>query len=159
MAFTGSPTDSVQRGYQRGATKVDPQDFGRVMVAFFEYTHSAGAGTGEVNLIKLPPGKLRIFTDLSRLICSAMAATADLSIGHRAYTDPEASTPAVVEDFDEWHLDADAASIVDLAWGLPAGGHPIYNTKNGLEIFASITTANIEDTDTISGYVVYCRGG
>ena len=158
MAFTGSPVDSVQRAAQRGATKIDQHDWSRLQVVFFNYVHSAGAGTGAINLVKLPAGKIRGFPSLCRITASAMVATADLHIWHRAYTDPDAATPAVVEDDNEFADNLDAGSAIDAAFLIPVGA-PVYNTKDGFEIYAMINTANIEDTDTIDGYFVYARGG
>ncbi len=160
MAFTGSPVDSVHRAAQRSSTKIDAHDWGRMMVAYYKYTHAAGAGQGEINLLLLPAGKLRIFSDLCRSITDDMGASATMDIGYRAYNDPEATTPAVVED-DNYFLDdaAVGAGARDEAWLLPAAGIGLFNTKSGLEIFASIDAGNIEDGDVIQGYVVYCRGG
>ena len=160
MAFAGSPTDSVQRAAQRSATKISAHDWGRLQYAFFDYTHSAGAGTGEINLLLIPAGRVRILTDLCRIITSDMEANAVMDVGYRAYNDPEAATPAVVED-DNYFQSASAvgAGARDEALLLPASGHPVFNTRFGLEIFASIDTGNIADGDTLSGFIAYVRGG
>ena len=44
----------------------------------FTYTHlaAAGAGTGEVNLLRLPPGRLTIFSQLSRIEATQEAVNA-----------------------------------------------------------------------------------
>lgn len=158
MAFTGSPTDSVQRAAQRSATKIDQHDWSRMQIAYFSYTHAAGAGIGEINLLKLPAGKIRVFTDLSRIMASAMVATADLFLGHRAYKDPDTGL-TVAEDQNAFANALDAGAIIDEAWSLPAEGAPVFTTKDGFEIYADIAVANIEDTDTIKGWIVYARGG
>ena len=160
MAFTGSPVDSVQRGYQRGATKIDAHDWGRLQYAFFDYTHAAGAGVGEINLVKLPAGKIRVLTDLCRIVTSDMEAGAQMQVGYRAYADPEAATQAVVED-DNYFQEASAVGVGarDETLLIPAIGHPVFNTRFGLEIFVQITDGDIADADTITGYIVYVRGG
>ena len=154
-AFTGSPSKSTQRTAQVDNTKVKQEDWGRIQYARFDYTHTLGAGTGEVNLIKLPGGKIRVFHALSRVVSSAMVATADLHIGHRAFVDAAGAT--VAEDDNEWLDNADAGAAIDSAFLLP--GAEVYDTRDGLEIYAMIDTANIEDTDTIVGWIAYARGG
>ena len=160
MAFTGSPVDSVQRAAQKTGDKIQAHDFSRLQYAFFNYLHAAGAGTGEINLVTLPAGKIRILTDLCRIITDDMGASAEMQVGYRAYTDPEATTQAVVED-DNYFQEASAvgAGARDEAFLIPAIGNPIFNTRFGLEVFAQITDGNIEDGDKIQGYIVYARGG
>lgn len=157
MAFTGSPTSSTEYAKQTGkATKNDVSVVGgKLRVASFSYTHSAGAGVGEVNLVKLPAGRKRVFADLSRIVTSQFAATADLHIGHRAYTDADSGNTAS-EDNNAFadNLDAGGGAL-DQALPLPAVGYKDLNSREEVTIFAEIDTANIEDTDTIDGYIVY----
>lgn len=153
-AFTGSPTSSVQHAaQQRGGGNVEARDSAVLRFMFFNYTHTAGAGTGEVNLCTLPAGRIRIFGDYSRVRSSAMVATADLHIGHRAYTD-EAGT-AVAEDDNEWADNLDAGAAIDVALG--DGGTTLsqYESRDGITVYAMVDTANIEDTDTIDGWIAY----
>lgn len=158
MAFTGSPTSSTQYAAQTtGRARVLEANVieGKLRVARFSYTHSAGAGTGEVNLIRLPAGKYVIFPGLSRIVSSAMATGADLHIGTRAYTNIDGT--AVAEDDNRFADNLDAGSAIDQTLPLPAGGTFVVDAKDELVIYAMIDTANIEDTDTISGYIVYAR--
>ncbi|MGH2370947.1 MAG: hypothetical protein ACRDI2_22445, partial [Chloroflexota bacterium] len=86
-AFAGSPTGSTQFNKQTGVTQggvYGGEVFADLHVARYSYTHTAGAGTGEINLINLPPGPLIIFPDLSRDVTSAFATGATMSLGHRA---------------------------------------------------------------------------
>ena len=124
-------------------------------MARFNYTHTAGAGTGEVNLIRLPAGKYRILSDLSLIVSSAMVTAADLHIGHRAYTQPDGT--AVAEDDNALADNLDAGSAIDQSLPLPAGGELVIDSRDDLVFYAMVDTANIEDTDTISGYIVYVR--
>ncbi len=162
MAFTGSPTSSVQRALQKGGGggKVEQHDFSRMMVAEFYYKHAAGQGVGEINLIKLPSGKIRIYPNLCEIITSpTFTATVDLHIGYRAYTDPEASTPAVIADDNYFADNLDPATVLKQSWPLPLI-HPVFNTRDGFEIFIMLdTSTGLEDDDVIEGCVVYSRGG
>ena len=162
MAFTGSPTSSVQHALQvgGGGGKIDQHDFSRLMVAEFYYKHAAGQGVGEINLIKLPSGKIRIYPNLCEIITSpTFAATVTLGLGYRAYTDPEASTPAVVADPNHFADTLDTSTVLKQSWPLPLV-HPVFNTRDGFVIFAEIlTSTGLDDDDIIEGCVVYSRGG
>lgn len=156
--FTGSPTSSTQHAAQTtGRNRVLEANVieGKLRLARFSYAHSVGAGTGEINLIRLPAGKYVILTDLSRIISSAMVSTANLSVGHRAYTNIDGT--AVVEDNNAFADALDATGALDVAFSLPANGVFEIDSKVEVVIFAEVDTANIEDTDTISGYIVYIR--
>jgi len=152
--FTGSPTSGVQRAAElRGGGNVEARDHAVLRFMFFNYTHTAGAGTGEVNLGTLPPGRIRVYGDYSRVRSSAMVATADLHIGHRAYNDEAGAV--VAEDDNEWVDNADAGSAIDVVLG--DGGTTLsqYESRDGIVVYTLIDTANIEDTDTIDGWFAY----
>ncbi len=152
MAFTGSPVSSVQRALEL-ANKSELRDSGRLYTRYASYTHTAGAGVGEINMFTLPAGRIRIYPDLCRYTASAMVSTANLSIGHRAYVNEAGTTVAL--DVDEWLTDADASSALDAVIG--DGGTTLnqYESRDGIVVYVAITTANIEDTDTISLCMVF----
>ena len=156
-AFAGTPTSAEPYASQvSGDLAPGLEVSGDMRIAFFDYTHSAGAGTGEVNLVTLPAGRIVIFSDLSRIVASQMATSADLHLGYRAHTTQAGVT--VNEDDNAFLNDSDVASAaVDAAFVLPAGGFIELNSKEGITIFALIDSGNIEDTDTISGWVAYAK--
>ena len=51
----------------------------------------------DIFLIKLPPGKVRLFVDQCRLVCPAGTATSDLDVGWAAYTDQANVVVAKIE--------------------------------------------------------------
>ena len=156
-AFTGTPASSVQYALQI-AGKTPSSDISHG-VAKFSYTHALGAGTGEVNLIWLPPGRITIFNTASLIRASQMVSTADLHVGFRAYTDPVAG--AVVVDDNAFLDNADVGGgAIDSAFLLPAApaAWQVFNTEGGLIIYAMIDTANMEDGDTINGFVRFSGG-
>lgn len=122
------------------------------------YTHSTGADTDvEVELIRLPAGRVRIYSQLSRIDASQMVATADFSLGTRAYTAEDGTD--VAEDPVRFanQLDVGGAAL-DQVWPLPAAiGITELNSQSGITVFCLIETANIEDTDTIRVYCAYSR--
>ena len=157
-AFTPSPTSSLQYADQLTAQMVDRVIGGGVVEEWsFKYAHTVGAGTGEINLIKLPAGLIRVNVDKSRIVSSAMVATADLHIGYRAHTNMDGT--AVAEDDNAFADNLDAGSAIDQAWVLPAVGFLDLDSEDGVVIFVLIDTANIEDTDTIDGQVTLKRRG
>lgn len=158
MAFTGSPVDTTVRAAQKADMPIAGDVQGSLYVADVTYTHAAGAGTGEINLVKLPAGRVKVFPRLSRLRSTDMAANADLHLGHRAYTNFDGT--AVAEDDDEWIADADAGGgALNDFWASITGATGVeaaeYETRDGLEIFVTIDSGNIEDDDTIDVEVVY----
>lgn len=157
-AFTGTPVKSVEYTNQTAsATKAAVDVISKMHVARFSYTHAAGAGTGEVNLIELPAGRITIYSDLSRIITSQFAANADIHLGYRSYVNSAGTT--VAEDDNAFLDNGDAGgAAIDAVWTLPAGGYTSFDTRNGLLIYAMVDTGDIEDTDTISGWVAYTRG-
>ncbi len=163
-AFTGSPTGSVQFNTQRGvvvggADAVDVR--ADLKAGRFSYTHTAGAGTGEVNLLDIPAGNFVVYPRLSGVVTSAFAAAADLNIGHRAYINP--SGTVVPQDEDHFLNDFDAATGGYTEFLLPAVNFSEFlvwtaspaGLNNVLTIYALIDAGNIEDTDTINGWVVW----
>jgi len=164
-AFTGTPTSSAQYTSQAGAIGGPIWNVG-LKAKPFTYTHlaAAGAGTGEVNLLRLPPGRLTIFSQLSRIEATQMVATADLHLGFRAYTEPDGD--AVAEDDNAFLDNADAGGgAISSVFLLPAvtaaagPGITQINSRNGFILYAMVDTANIEEDDTISGYVVWAQVG
>ena len=164
-AFTGTPTSSAQYTSQAGSIGGPIWNVG-LNGKPFTYTHlaAAGAGTGEVNLLRLPPGRLTIFSQLSRIEATQEAANADLHLGFRAYTEPDGD--AVAEDDNAFLDNADAGGgAISSVFLLPAvtaaagPGITQINSRNGFILYAMIDTGNIETDDTISGYVVWAQVG
>jgi len=156
--FTGSPASGVEYALYAAHDLVPSRDWGsKLRCWFFHYTHSLGAGLGEVNLIRMEPGKRRILIDLCRIVASQMVATADLHLGYRAYTKYDGT--AVVADDNAFLDNADVGGgDIDSAWVLPAVGYFDVDSKTNFIIYAMIDTANIEDTDTINGWCITQEG-
>lgn len=153
-AFTGTPASSNEYAEQiAGKTHGHYLANGR---AQFTYTHALGAGTGEINLIRLPPGLVTVFNNASLIRASQMVSTADLHVGYRAYTNPV--TGAVAADDNAFLDNADVGGgAIDSALLLPAAPAAFlrFHSTTGIVIYAMIDTANIEDGDTINGYIAY----
>ncbi len=153
MAFTGSPVNSVQRALEL-ANKSEPRDSSALHTKYANYTHTAGAGTGEINMLTLPAGRIRIYPDLCRYTCADMAASADLHIGHRAYVN-EAGTTVDADD-NEWLDNVDSGGgAKDAVIG--DGGTTLnqYESRDGIIVYMMVDSGNIEDTDTLTLCMVF----
>lgn len=121
------------------------------------WTHTTAlAGTGEINLFKLPPGRVKVFVDTSRITTSQYEATSDLDIGHRAYTEPDGTAQGQVYTTFATALDVGGGAI-DAAPLAPTAGIREFNSRDGVVIFARIFTADIEDADTLRVWFHYTK--
>ncbi|MFQ5791929.1 MAG: hypothetical protein ACE5JI_15760 [Acidobacteriota bacterium] len=161
MPFTGSPTSSVQHAGQVGddGARAEVRDVrGKLRVANWTYTHAAGAGDGEINLVILPEGRIRVYTQLSRITASQQAAGATLSIGTREFVQEDKTE--VAEDADRFANALDTASgDIDETLPLPAAPDrtELLDSQEGVTVYATIAGGNIEDGDTINGQIVYSK--
>jgi hypothetical protein len=158
MAFAGSPTSSYQYAREVLGPIFDPSD-PTLRFFHFSYIHSAGAGVGEVNLRRLPPGRWEIVCAKSSVSTNAaFVATADLHVGFRACKDVNGAALAADDNAFANNLDAGGGAVVATAFSLPAADYPgLVNLKlqseSGVVIYAMVDTANIQDTNEINGWV------
>ena len=158
-AFTGTPLNSDLYARQIGTLKADAIEVeGSLQSADYLYTHGAtpGNGTGEVNLFRLPAGHIRVYPDLGRLVTTQTGASSTIDVGHRAYVDWLGVTQ--VEDDNSLHDNgASGSGALDVALALPAAGYIDYNSRDGIDVFFSIDSGDIELNDTVYLHVVYKR--
>jgi hypothetical protein len=152
--FSGSPTSSNQ--YPASPSRASGGETqGEVRMARFSYTHAAGNGTGEINLVKLPPGRLCIYCHLSRIVTPVMGANSDLHLGYRAHR-TEAGV-AVPQDDNAFLNDQDSAGGVHESFLLPASGSLELDSQEGITVYAMVDTGNILTGNTITGWIMYSR--
>lgn len=123
-------------------------DSGLVTVASLAVT-GVVAGTGEINLFTLPPGRVKVYTDLSRLVTTQFEANSDLHIGARRHTSNVDGT--VVNESNNLfgdNIDVGGGAI-DAALTVPAAGIHEFNSREGVTIFALIDTADMEAADNL----------
>jgi hypothetical protein len=154
--FVGSPASSVQYAALTSPSRASGGETqGEVRMARFNYSHTAGNGTGEINLVKLPPGRLCIYSVLSHIFTSVMGTNADLHLGYRAHR-REDGTPVVQND-GAFLNDLDTTGGLDTSFGLPVNGVLELESQQGITIYAMVDTGNILTGNTISGWVMYSR--
>lgn len=151
---------SVEYTAQTGADRGNASDVDSgLRVSKFSYTNVTAGAPLELELVRLPEGKVTVYVDLCRLVSSdEMQAGADLHLGYRAYVDPAGE--AVIEDDNAFANDLDSGGgALDQTWPLPAAGVHEFNSSKGVVLFALVDTADIDAGATISGYVVWSKAG
>ena len=115
------------------------------------------AAAGDLALIRMPSGKVRIYSDLSRVVCPIGMATSDLDIGISAYTNEVGATVSFAGAVLADSLDVGGAAI-DAAFTLPLGGFLEVASRDGFDIVASFDTANSPAAGDLVVAVVYSIG-
>lgn len=132
-------------------------DHGKVRFQFF--TLPAVAVAGDINttidLCDLPPGRVRILPNASRISTSAWGASRTLSIGHLLYdsrdagqNSPEAANPTALVNA------MDVSSAVNAAAFSTTLKYDIYS-KAGVRIQGKVAGGTIPVGATLSGYIAY----
>jgi hypothetical protein len=139
-------------------TRAKSTDWGaKLKVSYEKITFTTAgfttASLGDIPLILLPPGNVRLYCDLSRLICPAGTATSDLDLGWGAHT--KADGTAVVADYDGIAASLDVgggaidADIDDIANFFD------FDSREGVQIGCSFDTANSPATGDLILVLVY----
>ena len=144
-------------------TFVPSSDWGsKLRASFCKLTFTAAgyttAAAGDISLIRMPPGAVRIMPDLCRLVCPAGTATSDLDIGIGAYTTAAgvatAAAPIALAD----SLDVGGGAL-DQTLPLPATASMLeVNSQSGFDIVCSFDTANSPASGDMYLTVVYLIG-
>ena len=155
MAFATKSTQFTAMFGGSGVPKRDASEInGALQAQRIDYTHAAGADTGTIELGFLPPGDVQVLVDLCRVVTSQFAAGAVLDLGHRAYVAPDGT--AVAADGAAFANDlAAGAGALDQTWPLPASGAKSFSSREGVAIFATVASGNMNNGNTISGYVTW----
>lgn len=115
------------------------------------------AAAGDMSLIRMPPGAVRILPDLCRLVCPAGTATSDLDIGIGAYTNAAGTAVALSGIALADSLDVGGGAL-DQTLPLPTNGILEVNSQAGFDIVCSFDTANSPASGDLHLYVVYMIG-
>lgn len=115
---------------------------------------TASAATGEINFIKLPPGKLKIQAALSSVIMANGAATANLAVGTGAYTASNgaavAAAPAAIQAARLVNAHVVATSNL-----VPVNAGVLVDSLSGVTIYGTISTANTAANGAYEGYITF----
>jgi hypothetical protein len=115
------------------------------------------AANGDISLLRLPPGNIRIRLDLSYLTCPAGTATSDLDIGLAAYTKADGTTQTIQGSLLADSLDVGGGALSLVLPGNPAATSIVVNSTDGVVIVASFDTANSPASGNLVLKLVYQR--
>lgn len=146
--------------YSTPAVKAKGSDWGAKLAMSFEKITFTAAGftsasAGDIPLIWLPAGNIRLIGGLSWLACPVGTATSDLDVGWGAYTKQDGT--AVVADYDGIAASLDvgggaiAQDLNDLAEYFE------FDSRDGVQIACSFDTANSPAAGDLVIRLVYQR--
>jgi len=153
MTFTGDPLSSTQYAAEIAGMK-EVADDSPIRYAYGTWT-CAEAGVGEVNMFKLPAGRIRIYPELCWLVIGDTAqATCDLHIGHRAYVNEDGTT--VSEDDNEWANNLDTGGgALDQNLDDVVTAPTLMNSQDGIIVYVMFDTANVDLASVLHLWFAY----
>lgn len=132
---------------------------GRLRIAYFVHNQSgAGDATSSVAVVKLPPGKVRLLGNLSRIYVNWTTASATMDVGWDAYSQRDGT--AVVADpngLDDG-IDVDTAGATGICSIQAATANAkLFESKDGVTIRLTSQDTAIADDDDVVGYLIYVQ--
>jgi hypothetical protein len=117
------------------------------------------AAAGDLFLMKMPAGKVRIYGDLSRIVCPIGTATSDLDLGIGAHNKASDGS-AVALDGKKLadSLDVGGAAIDEVIPLPTVGGVTEVDSRDGFDIVASFDTANSPASGDFVVSIAYTLG-
>ena len=158
-----APVQSAQYVNYAAHTKQKPYDWGaRLRVSFSKLTFTAAgfttAALGDIALIRMAPGKVRLYVDLCRIICPIGTATSDLDVGRAAYTKQDGTAGALLGNAYADSLDVGGAAI-DAAFTRPLTvKFDEVDSIDGFDLACSFDTANSPAAGDMYAWAVYSGG-
>lgn len=139
---------------------VPSTDWGsKLRVSFARLTFTAAgyttASAGDLSLIRMPAGKVRILGDLSRVICPQGTSTSDLDIGYSSHVNEDGTAVNADQDGYAASLDVGGGAINA---ALATGSVFEHNSKAGFDIVASFDTANSPASGDLIVIIVWQAG-
>jgi len=144
---------------------VSAKDWGsKLRASYAKLTFTAAgftsAAAGDIALVRMPAGKVRILSFLSRIVWPIGTGTSDLDIGIGAYKNNAGTTVALDGIALGDSIDVGGAAI-NAALPLPipaAGGYLDVESQDGFDIVCSFDTANSPADGDLVLTVVYQIG-
>lgn len=135
-------------------------DWGAKLYSSYEKITFTAAGftsasAGDIPLIYLPPGNVRLYGGLSWVSCPQGTATSDLDVGYGAYTKQDGTAVAADYDGIEASLDVGGAAIAQDLNGIAQ--YFDFDSQNGVLIGCSFDTANSPASGDLVISLVYSR--
>lgn len=162
MAVTAEKSTQITNGEAKPPVMLEPRDsHGRLRVAKFDFTQGAAAGdaTSTADLVKLPPGKIRVLGSLSKICFSAFGAARTLDVGYTAHTDSNGTTVVAAAAAFCSAVDVSAAgsAVLDEAIAAGADTTATFDSRSGVTLQAKVAGGTIPAAATLKGYIVYIQ--
>jgi len=156
MAVTTQKSTQVTNFDAEPAVMEETSDIhGRLRIAYFDHTQSgAGDATSSVEIVRLPPGTVRLLGALSRIEHAWTTASATMDVGWDAYTDLDGDAVAADADGLDNGIDVDTAGVTAIG-STQAADTKTFISRDGVSIRLTSQDTAIADTNTASGYLVY----
>lgn len=130
---------------------------GRLRIAYFSHTFGDGDAGSSVELVRLPPGKIRLLSHLSYLEAASVAASQTVDVGWDAYTDLDGTAVAADTDGILNGGDIDTTANINLAnVATLTAGMKVFESQDGISIRATMVGAVVA-AETIEGAIVYVQ--
>lgn len=158
MAVTNSLSDQLTNAAAVPVVRNNAVDVtGKLRIAYFSFTQGAAAGdaTSTADLVKLPPGRVRVLEELSKIRFSAFGASRVLDIGYKTYTGNDGVAVAADDDGFATDIDVSAAGNATFAEANHAANTHLFQSRDGVTVYATVAGGTIPAAATLSGYVVY----
>lgn len=115
----------------------------------------AYAQNDQVDLFKIPPGRIRHLPWLSRIWSSAWGASRTIDIGYRAYSVRPPDVAQEVEDGDAFIDGLDVSSAVNnTVWGATPPKYDMYS-RTEVTVFLTILGGTMPIGGTLEGFFAY----
>lgn len=133
-------------------------DHGKLRYQFFTVPAVTVAGDADsiAKLCDLPPGRVRVLPNLSRITSSAFGSSRTLDLGHAAYQKRDDADPTLLEalNYTAFITDMDISSAVNSAAFSTVLKYDLYS-KGGVEVLARVQGGTWPIGGTISGLLAY----
>lgn len=159
-AQQSTQTSNAAAGVYNSTFLNPAENHAKVKIARFDFTQSGAGDIGStIDLVKLPPGKVRLLGDLSMIAFSALGTGRTLNIGWTAYTGSDASAQSGNAAGLNSALDVSAAGKSQVGSAGVLGNHQtiLFDSQSGVLIQAVVGGNTIPDQATLTGYVAYAK--
>lgn len=160
-----APVASTQ--YSNSTTKPIIENFAydwgsKLRASYGKLTFTAAgftsAAAGDLSLIRMPPGKIRILSYLSFIVCPIGTATATLDVGIGAYVN-NAGVAVALSGAQIASALAVGSAAINQSFPLPTVSRIIeVESQTGFDIVASFATANSPASGDMLVTCVYMQG-
>lgn len=129
---------------------------GRKRIAWFDYTRTTvGDASSLVNLVKLPPGRVRVFLNETVFSSSALGAARTMDTGWLAYNDPDGAAVAADPNGLDDGVDVSSAAVFSPTGTVGGEETYLFQSRDGVTLTAQVNDGTWPAAATLQGYVTY----